>query len=74
MKDTAIARVGMTPCRSPSVEEALRELAQMAVTEACVSGLCDMCLFQAGLCTIVGQHWEDSHPSGRSGKQETNQE
>ena len=68
MKDVAIVGVGLAPCRSPSVEKALRELAQLAVTEACVSGSCDICLFQTDPCNIVGQHWEDSHPSGRSGE------
>jgi len=68
VNDAAIVSAGMPPCCSRSVEKALRELAQMAVTEACVSGLCDICLYQAGLCNIVGQHWEDSRPSRRSGE------
>lgn len=68
MKDVAIAGAGMTPCRSPSLEKALRELAQLAVTEACVSGSCDLCLFQTDPCNMVGQYREDSHPSGRSGE------
>ena len=32
--------------RSRSVEAAIRELTRMALTEACVSGLCDFCLAQ----------------------------
>ncbi len=68
MNDVAGVGAGMAPCCSPSVEKALRELAQMALTEACVSGLCDLCLYQTGLCTIVGQPGEDSHLSRRSGK------
>ena len=60
MNDGAKARAGLAPCRSPSVERALRELAQMPVTEACVSGLCDICLYQTGLCNMVGQYWTDS--------------
>jgi hypothetical protein len=39
VNDAAIVNAGMAPCRSPSVEKALRELAQMPATEACVSGL-----------------------------------
>ncbi len=68
MNDVPIVSVGVAPCRSASVEKALRELAQMAVTEACVSGLCDICLYQTDLCMIVHRRWEDSHPSRRSGK------
>ena len=60
VNDLANASVGMAPCRSPLVEKALRELAQMPVTGACVSGLCDICLYQTGLCNIVGQYWADS--------------
>jgi acetyl-CoA acetyltransferase len=68
VNDVAVVGAGMAPFRSPSVEKALRELAQMAVTEACVSGLCDMCLYQAGLCDMASQRWKDSDPSTRSGK------
>ena len=68
MNDVPIVSVGRAPCRSAPVEKALQELARMAVTEACVSGLCDMCLYQTGLCMIVRRRWEDSHPSRRSGK------
>ena len=68
MDGVPIMSAGRAPCRSPSVEKALRELAQMAVTEACVSGLCDICLYQKDLCMIVGQHGEGSHPSRPSGK------
>ncbi len=32
--------------RSRLLEQAMRELKQMACTEACVSGLCDICLAQ----------------------------
>jgi hypothetical protein len=68
MNFAAIASAGTTPPRSPSVEKALLELAQMPVTEACVSGSCDFCLYQADQCTIVGSRRGNSHPSGRSGK------
>jgi hypothetical protein len=54
MNDVAIVSADMVPCRSPLVEKALRELAQMPLTEACVAGLCDICLYQTGLCNIVG--------------------
>jgi hypothetical protein len=60
MEDPAIVGASMGPNRSPSVQQALRELAQMAITEACLSGLCDMCLYQTDACTIFGRHWEDS--------------
>ena len=51
MTDENIAVAGMPPYQSPSVAQALQELAHMAVTEACVSGLCDICLAQQGcLC------------------------
>lgn len=70
MNDVAIVNASTDPCRSPSVDKALRELAQMPLTEACVSGLCDMCLYQTGLglCNIVGKHWADSQPSRHSGE------
>ena len=67
MNDAASARVGMAPYRSPSVEKALRELSQMAVTEACVSGSCDICVLQTDLCMLANQHGENPHPSRRSG-------
>jgi hypothetical protein len=69
MKNAAITRAGMTPCRSPSVEQALRELALTAVTEACVSGLCDLCPCQADPCKLVGQQWADSHLPSLLGKE-----
>jgi hypothetical protein len=68
VKNVAIVGAGTTPGRSPLVEKALRELAQMPLTEACVSGLCDICLYQAGLCNMVGKHWADAQPSKRSGE------
>jgi hypothetical protein len=68
VNNVAVVNASTAPCRSPSVDKALRELAQMPLTEACVSGLCDMCLYQTDLCNIVGKHWADSQPSGRSGK------
>ena len=68
MNTVAVVNASTPPCRSPSVDQALRELAQMPLTEACVSGLCDMCLYQTGLCNIFGKHWADSQPSGRSGE------
>lgn len=68
MNRKAILNASTAPCRSPLVEKALRELAQMPLTEACVSGLCDMCLYQTGLCNIVGKHRADSQPSRRSGE------
>ena len=64
MSDAGNVSAGMASCRSPSAEKALRELAHMAVTEACVSGLCDICLYQTGLCDMAGWRGEDSHPSG----------
>ena len=67
MNDVAIVSAGMASCRSPSVEKALRELAQMPLTEACVSGLCDICLYQTGLCNIVCKHWADSNHTGVQG-------
>ncbi len=65
MNDGAVVGRG-TQYRSPAVERALRELAQMPVTEACVSGLCDMCLYQASLCDVICQPGENSSPSRRS--------
>jgi len=64
----AITKAVMAPCRSPSVEKALRELAQMPVTEACVSGLCDLCLYQKALCNVIGKQGDDAPPSRGSGK------
>jgi hypothetical protein len=68
VNDVAIVNASTAPCCSPSIDKALKELAQMPLTEACVSGLCDMCLYQTGLCNIVGKHWADSQPSRRSGE------
>lgn len=50
--------------RSPSVEQASLDWAQLAVTEACLSGVCNMCLCQPDACDLFGQHCEDSHRSG----------
>ncbi len=60
--------VAGTPLRpSWSVEKASQELAHLPVTEACVSGLCDICLAQQGsLCDVVGTPWKDSPSSKRS--------
>lgn len=66
MNRKAIVNASTAPCRSPLVEKALKELAQMPLTEACVSGLCEMCLYQTDLCNIVGKHRADSQPSRRS--------
>ena len=51
-------------------KKALQELAHVAVTEACVSGLCDICLEQP-MCRrdVFGPPWRDSNSSRRSGKQ-----
>ena len=65
MDDSAIVGASTGPYRSPSVEQALRELAQMAITEACLSGLCDMCLYQADACDIAGKWREDTLQSSR---------
>ena len=67
MKREVIVSASTAPCRSRLVEEALKELAQMPLTEACASGLCDMCLYQTSLCNIVGQRRADSQPR-RSGE------
>jgi hypothetical protein len=70
MDDIAIVSAGRASYRSPSVEKALRDLAEMAVTEACVSGLCDICLYYGtDLCTVFGQDRGDSHLSSRSRNQ-----
>lgn len=68
MKNVAIVGAGTTSGRSPLVEEALRELARLPLTEACVSGLCDICICRAGLCNMVGKNWAESRPSKYSGK------
>ena len=68
MNHKAIKRGDRAPCRSPSVEKALRELEHMSVTEACVSGSCDICLHQTDPCNIVDPHRENSHPSSQSGE------
>jgi hypothetical protein len=65
MDDPAIVGASMGPNRSPWVQQALRELAQMAITEACLSGLCDMCLCQADCCNFAGNWREDALQSPR---------
>ena len=69
MTDANIAVAGMPPGRSRPIEKALHELAHVAVTEACVSGLCDICLEQP-TCRrdVFGPPWRDSHSPRRSGK------
>ncbi len=52
----------MTQDRSPLVEEALTELAHVAVTEACVSGLCDVCLYYPDLCDLWPALGDANHP------------
>jgi len=68
VNDAGSVSAGMTPGRFRSVENAFQEVRQMPVTEACLSGLCDICLYQNGLCSFDDWHWEDSHSSTRSGK------
>ena len=59
---SAGASTGIVPCRSPALENALRELARMPVTEACLSGLCDICcLCRTDLCLTAGR--QESQPS-----------
>ncbi len=62
MDGVTITKAAISACRSPFVEKASRELAQMPVTEACVSGLCDFCLYQTetGLCEVFGRQGDDS--------------
>ncbi len=67
MDAVTITKAAITPCRFPLVEKASRELAQIPVTEACVSGLCDFCLYQMALCEIIGRQEDDSHGSRGSG-------
>lgn len=69
MNDVTIATVGIAPCRFPWVEKALREVWQMPITEACVSGLCDICPYQAGLCMVATHDAEDSPSSRHSAEQ-----
>ena len=69
MNEVAAVSGGMVPYRSPSVEKTSQDLKRMAVTEACASGLCDICLYQTGLCTILGQHRGNSYPFRRSGEE-----
>jgi len=66
--EVPIPSVDMAPCRSPSAEKALQPLAGLAITEACVSGSCDICLYQKDPCSIVSQHRENSHSFRRSGE------
>lgn len=69
MDVVTITKAVIAPCRSPSVEEAARELGRIPVTEACVSGLCDLCLYQMDLCNVIGKQSDDSPPSRGSGNQ-----
>ncbi len=46
MADTGVAVTRTSPSASLSVQQALEELRHMPVMEACVSGLCDICLYQ----------------------------
>ena len=72
MKDEAVGNRGREPRCSPSVEKALQELAQLAVTEACLCGACDICLNQTGSCDITGQPSESLQPSRRSEQKKNN--
>jgi hypothetical protein len=54
MKQGPIAVARARPCRSPAVEQALQELAQCPLTEACLHGVCDICVAdQTPLCHTV---------------------
>jgi hypothetical protein len=68
VNDEAITSASKASRASKPVEKALQGLADVPVTEACVSGSCDICLYQKDPCSIVGQTWENSHPSSRSGE------
>jgi len=73
MDTIATLSAGRASCRSPLVEEASRDLVEMEVTEACQSGLCDICPYQGtDLCPIFGQNAGDSQPSKRSRNQKSN--
>ena len=69
MNGLASAAAGTPRSRTRFIEETLRELAHMPVTEACVSGLCDICLAcQTCFCESVGRPWKESDSSRRSGE------
>lgn len=55
--------VGTPPSYFSSSERALRELARIPLTEACVSGLCDVCLYGPDVCMIAGRRRHDSQSS-----------
>ena len=73
-ESTAVGRrtilcTGGNPRRSVQLERQLQAWAQLPVTEACVSGLCDMCLCRrTSLCTIFGEgRWKEAfhRPRGK---------
>ncbi len=56
MSNTAIPSCNppLVPPVSPAVEQALRELLSLPVAEACLSGICDICLaYGTELCNTV---------------------
>ncbi len=67
MNDIAIAGAAMNSCRFRSDEKPLRDLMEIAVTEACLSGLCEICLYQGtAQCIIFGQdRGMRRHPGAR---------
>jgi hypothetical protein len=63
LKGARNPELGTAPSRFPSIERALRELAHVPLTEACVSGLCDVCLYGRDVCMIAGRGRQDPQSS-----------
>ena len=70
MSDENLVVAGMPPGQSQTIAEALQELARLPVTEACVSGACEVCLArQTCLCMTFGGPWRgDIHVPFGPGK------
>jgi len=56
------------PQYCPSVARALRELAQMPLAEACLSGSCDICLAQRTALCHTDRPGVAAHPARRAGQ------
>ncbi len=72
MQPEPIADARRRASRSAAVEQALEEIAHTPLAEACLHGLCDICVAdQTSLCHTV-RPWEKSPSAGLAGPRPRN--
>ncbi len=67
MKPEPIAVARRRASRSVAVEQALEEIAHTPLTEACLQGLCDICIAEPTCLCHTVRPWEKSPSAGLSG-------